>query len=199
MPRSLDVKELLWISKHCTLHVNCSSFPTFPLTVNRRSSWLYIPPSFLCIFRYCRNVLVLNMHEIFTAPNNPLIRTIILIACWAMSYQENVTPGFNVYCHFKNNRSSLFNLVGVFYNIMYILHEWYSLFVSLTSYFHEPIHVDIISNSSKSFRMFIVNGWFMVFQQYFSYIVAVSFICGWNRRARRKPLTCRKSLTKLIT
>ena len=36
-------------------------------------------------------------------------------------------------------------------------------------------------------------------QQYFSYIVAVSFICGANRRTRRKPLTCRKSLTNFIT
>ena len=33
------------------------------------------------------------------------------------------------------------------------------------------------------------------FQQYFSYIVAVSFIGGGNRRTWRKPLTCCKSLT----
>ena len=32
------------------------------------------------------------------------------------------------------------------------------------------------------------------FQQYFSYIVVVSFISGGNRRIRRKPPTCRKSL-----
>ena len=37
------------------------------------------------------------------------------------------------------------------------------------------------------------------FQQYFSYIVAVSFIGGRNRRTQRKPSTCRKSLTNLIT
>jgi hypothetical protein len=37
------------------------------------------------------------------------------------------------------------------------------------------------------------------FQQYFSYIVAVSFIGGKNRRTRRKPLTSRKSLTNFIT
>ena len=36
------------------------------------------------------------------------------------------------------------------------------------------------------------------FQQYFSYIVAVSFIDGGNRSTRRKPLTCRKSLTNFI-
>jgi hypothetical protein len=34
-------------------------------------------------------------------------------------------------------------------------------------------------------------------QQYFSYIVAISFIGGGNRSTRRKPLTCRKSLTTL--
>jgi len=34
------------------------------------------------------------------------------------------------------------------------------------------------------------------FQQYFSYI---SFIGGGNRRTRRKPPTCRKSLTNVIT
>ena len=33
------------------------------------------------------------------------------------------------------------------------------------------------------------------FQQYFSYIVAVNFIGGGNRRTRRKPPTCRESLT----
>jgi hypothetical protein len=37
------------------------------------------------------------------------------------------------------------------------------------------------------------------FQQYFSYIVAVSFIGGGNRSIQRKPQTCRKSLTNFIT
>ena len=37
------------------------------------------------------------------------------------------------------------------------------------------------------------------FQQYFSYIMAVSFIGGENRSMQRKPLTCRKSLTNFIT
>jgi hypothetical protein len=32
------------------------------------------------------------------------------------------------------------------------------------------------------------------FQQYFCYIVAVSFIVGGNKSTRRKPPTCRKSL-----
>jgi hypothetical protein len=37
----------------------------------------------------------------------------------------------------------------------------------------------------------------VIFQQYFSYIVAVSFIGGGNRSTRRKPPTCRKSPTSL--
>jgi hypothetical protein len=39
----------------------------------------------------------------------------------------------------------------------------------------------------------------MVFQQYFNYIVAVSFIGGGNQSTWRKPLTCRKSLTNFFT
>jgi len=35
----------------------------------------------------------------------------------------------------------------------------------------------------------------MPLSQYFSYIVAVSFIGGGNRSTLGKPLTCRKSLT----
>jgi len=37
------------------------------------------------------------------------------------------------------------------------------------------------------------------FQQYYSYIVTVSFIGGGNRSTRRKPSICRKSLTNFIT
>jgi len=37
------------------------------------------------------------------------------------------------------------------------------------------------------------------FQQFFSYIVAVSFIGGGNQSARRKPPTFHKSLTNFIT
>jgi len=37
------------------------------------------------------------------------------------------------------------------------------------------------------------------FQQYFSYIVVVSFIGGGNLGMRRNPLTCCKSLTNFIT
>jgi hypothetical protein len=44
-------------------------------------------------------------------------------------------------------------------------------------------------------------GWVRVqhFQQYFSYIVAVSFIGGGNQSTQRKPPTCHKWLTNLIT
>jgi len=45
-----------------------------------------------------------------------------------------------------------------------------------------------------------VHGRLRNFQQYFSYNVEVSFIFGGNNRCtRRKPQTCRKSLTNFIT
>jgi hypothetical protein len=37
------------------------------------------------------------------------------------------------------------------------------------------------------------------FQQYFSYILEVSFIGGGKQSTRRKPQTCRKSLPDFIT
>jgi len=39
----------------------------------------------------------------------------------------------------------------------------------------------------------------MPLQQYFSYILAVSFIGGGNQSTRRKQPTCRKSLPNFIT
>ena len=41
--------------------------------------------------------------------------------------------------------------------------------------------------------------WCHHFQQYFRYIVTVSFISGGNRSTRRKPQTCRESLINFIT
>jgi len=37
-----------------------------------------------------------------------------------------------------------------------------------------------------------------MFQQYLGYIMAVRIIGGWNRSTRKKPLTCRNSLTNFI-
>jgi hypothetical protein len=50
-------------------------------------------------------------------------------------------------------------------------------------------------------HVYIVFAWWCLshFQQYFTYIVVVSFIGGGNRRIRRKPPTCRESLTNFIT
>ena len=44
-----------------------------------------------------------------------------------------------------------------------------------------------------------VYGVYSNFQQYFSYIVAVSFIGGGNWSTLRKPLICCKSLINFIT
>jgi hypothetical protein len=47
----------------------------------------------------------------------------------------------------------------------------------------------------KKFKSNFYGFGIMVFNATFSYIMAISFIGGGNQSARRKPLTCRKSLT----
>jgi hypothetical protein len=49
--------------------------------------------------------------------------------------------------------------------------------------------------ASHRFSFGLVYGVLKNFQQYFSYIAVVNFIGGGNRRTRKKPPTCRKSLT----
>ena len=56
----------------------------------------------------------------------------------------------------------------------------------------------MVNHIYMGFRLVL---WYLTprhFQQYFSYIVAVSFIGEGNWKIRRKALTCCKSLTKLL-
>ena len=53
--------------------------------------------------------------------------------------------------------------------------------------------------TSESYCWIMGFGVLCHFQQYFSYIVAVSFIGGGNRSTLGKPPTCRKTLTNFIT
>jgi hypothetical protein len=57
----------------------------------------------------------------------------------------------------------------------------------------------LVDEEDHHIFVYLVNGVEHHFQQYFSYIVAVSFIVGGNRSTWRKPPTCRKSLTNFIT
>jgi len=56
-----------------------------------------------------------------------------------------------------------------------------------------PITTNVVSSNPFQTRC----TWYNIchFQQYFSYIVAVCFIGGGNWSTRRKPPTCRKTLT----
>jgi len=64
---------------------------------------------------------------------------------------------------------------------------------------HYLIMFYVLCITQEEYILFI--GWLIglwcltpLLTKYFSYIVVVSFICGGNRNARRKPSTCRKSL-----
>jgi hypothetical protein len=65
-------------------------------------------------------------------------------------------------------------------------------------YYFLWIYMVIVSTINIIF-LCLFDGVLHHFQQYFSYIVAVSFIGGGNRSTQRKPPTCRKSLTNFIT
>ena len=67
------------------------------------------------------------------------------------------------------------------------------------SYIIYTVSVKIIRGRNHSTRFSLVYGAKRDFQQYFNYIVAVSFIGGGHQSTRRKPSTCRKSLTNFIT
>ena len=56
------------------------------------------------------------------------------------------------------------------------------------------IYILIILTRNVTNYVFVCLFWWC-----FSFIVAVSFTGGGNRRTQRKPLTCRKSLTNFIT
>jgi hypothetical protein len=70
-------------------------------------------------------------------------------------------------------------------------------FIPLTSLPITPPRLVPVNCLFVCLMMFISTNFY--FQQYFSYIVAISFIGGGNRMTRTKPPTCRKSLTNLIT
>ena len=73
--------------------------------------------------------------------------------------------------------------------------EWLSTCSSVPTlwWFRMP---PILITRPISYDCRLVGLWFITpLSTIFSYIVAVSFIAGGNRRTRRKPPTCRKSLT----
>jgi hypothetical protein len=70
------------------------------------------------------------------------------------------------------------------------MHMYISTLIIIKQYSHEEIQSDHRGEGYGIYRHF---------QQYISYILAVSFIGGGNRSTRRKPSTCRKSLTIFIT
>ena len=55
------------------------------------------------------------------------------------------------------------------------------------------------SSDRKTLYGILVSVFSKEFQQYFSYIMTISFIGGGNQSTQRKPPTCHKSLTHFIT
>ena len=69
----------------------------------------------------------------------------------------------------------------------------------LLSFIYRVVYVEWGLNQLAVNNICLFDGALRHFQQYLSYIVAVSSIGGRNRRTERKPPTSRKSLTNFIT
>jgi hypothetical protein len=83
----------------------------------------------------------------------------------------------------------------VFLFLRCVLMTWANLRDVFSIEFMIVMFVDVITSLKNKVLFNNAKFSFHHFQQYFSYIVAVSFIGGGNRSTRRKQLTCRKSLT----
>ena len=59
--------------------------------------------------------------------------------------------------------------------------------------------MNVLDMASGFYQVGVRDMAFNEFQQYFSYIMVVSFISGGNWSTRRKPPACRKPLTNFIT
>ena len=97
-----------------------------------------------------------------------------------------------IQCNFivlSNFIAMMFTLIWVFLCAYdsYVINEMFLIFLRL---------IRLLKRTGQNRDMVMV---FNTFQQYFSYIVAVSFIGRVNRSTRRKPPTSRKSLTYFIS
>jgi hypothetical protein len=76
-----------------------------------------------------------------------------------------------------------------------------------TAYYHEEMYIITVYKTTdlkKSICLFLnpivqLLLFCLYMQQYFNFIVAVSFIGGGNQSTQRKPPTCRNSLSNFIT
>jgi len=66
------------------------------------------------------------------------------------------------------------------------------LFIDYTGTFNS-----LLNSKTALLKLYKISS-LLNFQQYLSYIVAVSFISGGNQSIWRKPPTCHKSLTNFI-
>jgi hypothetical protein len=139
----------------------------------------------------------------------------LYVPCWIVYFAVGVSM-LLVDCFALELASSCSWLIVLFWSWHLYVPSWMLLFLelaSICSYLNVLIsnwHLYVPSWMFCSWRLY-VPGWlfclvclffwcfWLHFQQYFSYIVGVSFIGRGNWRTRRKPPTCRKSLINVIT
>ena len=102
-----------------------------------------------------------------------------------------------------NNKNLLNKIEHMFKNKVMIFLQIYQIYLQSRDR-HRFLRSTVLMQNinlvfASTYSSFMVYCVLRHFQQYFSYIVAVSYISGGNRSTRGEPPICRKSLTNFIT
>jgi hypothetical protein len=132
----------------------------------------------------------------------------ISVISWQSVLLEGETgvPGENPKIHFYRSMLNFYHFQTIFYTLPSWTQPWTDVHIDYnTALFSETIWFKDWKPNYRASK--VLSGFICCithlsithFQQYFSYIVAVSFIGGGNRSTWRKPPTCRESLTNFFT
>ena len=141
------------------------------------------------------HIFIVNFRDIFS---------FIITISWLwkfnnifISFKYEYIRRWHIYIDIYIHVIIIVSIMGLlrWYKTLNVRDVWFKIFfyVTIKSYNWSvyQCEANLIFPPSYKFRV-------RHFQQYFNYIVAVSFIGGGNRSIRRKSTTCRKSLTNLM-
>ena len=112
-------------------------------------------------------------------------------------FQENII---------SRRKTAMTNVNGIFYMVVERVEHYFDvcsgqlIVTCVVGKTEIPIHQESFNRCTSKWYMHSHGyGVERHFQQYFSYIVAVNFMCGGIRSTQRKPPTCLKSQANFIT
>jgi hypothetical protein len=111
-----------------------------------------------------------------------------------------ITDGINSMNYLKKYYAVVYNKLSKVKNIRWNKY----MYTDIACFLKDVKYCNYARKSIKIFYLCVLHShiwdsFLILFLSFLSHIVVVSFIGGGNLRTRRKPKTCRKSLTNFIT